>query len=62
MGLCDSKPEERTLENQKRINTRTMKLKSVQEMQSSKIISEDDVKRSFIKNFDKYDENKDELL
>lgn len=62
MGLCDSKPEERTLENQKRINTRTMKLKSVQEMQSSKIISEDDVKRSFIKNFDKYDENKDEFL
>lgn len=62
MGLCDSKPEERTRENQKRINTRTMKLKSVQEMQSSKIISEDDVKRSFIKNFDKYDENKDELL
>lgn len=31
-------------------------------MSQNKILTEDDIKRSFIKNFDKYDENKDEQL
>lgn len=65
MGICTSREEQERLRRKqeaRRKNTRTLRLKSEKEINADKMMNENEVKRSFIEQFDKYDKDKNGLL